>query len=32
LADGSYYDDVYEKGLMGAWRIQSRTHVPAAAP
>jgi hypothetical protein len=31
LADGSYYDDVYEK-TAGGWRIQSRAHVPAAGP
>lgn len=30
-ADGSYFDDVYEKTPAGAWRIQSRTHVPADA-
>lgn len=28
-ADGSYFDDVYERGQDGAWRIQSRVHVPA---
>jgi hypothetical protein len=31
LADGSYYDDVYEKTPAGKWQIKSRVHVPAAA-
>lgn len=30
LADGSYYDDVYERLGPQRWRIASRTHVPAA--
>ncbi len=30
--DGSHDEDIYEKAGPGKWRIQSRTHVPAAAP
>lgn len=32
LSDGSHYEDVYAKTADGAWRFESRVHVPAVPP